>query len=138
MVTKLATTTAPTFGGSAIAGSSSVVRVVVGDSEMDGQEFSFPGIDGEFRQALGLSSRPITWSGQLRAASDSALTTTETTIEGLIAASQPADIIDGFGRTFKDCALSRFVRKGEQRKHTINGQALQDFELHFIQSGIGA
>lgn len=137
LVTKLATTTAPTFGGSAIAGGSSVVRVTVGDSEMDAQQFSFPGIDGEFQQALGLSGRPITWSGQLRAASDSALTTIETTIEGLLAANQPADIIDGFGRTFKDCTLNRFARRGQRRKHTITAQAQQDFELHFTQSGIG-
>lgn len=137
LVMKLATTTAPTFGGSAIAGGSSVVRVIVGDSEMDTQEFSFPGIDGEFQQALGLSGRLITWSGQLRAGSDSALTTIETIIEGLLAASQPADIVDGFGRTFKDCTLNRFARRGQRRKHTITAQAQQDFELHFAQSGIG-
>ena len=132
-VLKLATTTAPTFGGSAICGSSSIVRVSVGDTEMDTQRFAFPGIDGEFQHSRGLQARPITWSGQLRAASDSALSTIEATIEGLIAGGQPADIVDGFGRTFTDCVLNRFVRKDERRKHTIDGQALQDFELHFVQ-----
>ena len=132
-VLKLATTTAPTFGGSAICGSSSIVRVTIGDTQMEAQRFSFPGIDGEFQHALGLQGRPIVWSGQLRAASDSALSTIETTIEGLLAGSQPADIVDGFGRTFADCVLNRFVRKGPRRKHTIDGQALQDFELHFAQ-----
>ncbi len=132
-VLKLATTTAPTFGGSAICGSSSIVRVTIGDTQMEAQRFAFPGIDGEFQHALGLRGRPIVWSGQLRAASDSALSTIETTIEGLLAGSQPADIVDGFGRTFADCVLNRFVRKGPRRKHTIDGQALQDFELHFAQ-----
>ncbi len=132
-VLKLATTTAPTFGGSAICGSSSIVRVTVGDLEMETERFAFPGIDGEFQHALGLQARPVTWSGQLRAASDSALSSIETTIESLLAGSQPADIVDGFGRTFTDCVLNRFVRKNERRKHTIDSQALQDFELHFAQ-----
>ncbi len=133
-VVKLATTTAPTFGGSAICGSSSIVRVTVGDTQIETQRFAFPGIDGEFQQALGLQARRIMWSGQLRAASDSALSTIETTIEGLLAGSQPADIVDGFGRTFTDCVLNRFVRKNERRKHAIDGQALQDFELHFVEA----
>ncbi len=133
VVLRRATTTAPTFGGSAICGSNSIVRISVGDTEMDTERFAFPGIDGEFQHALGLQARRIIWSGQLRAASDSALSTIEATIEGLLAGSQPADIVDGFGRTFTDCVLNRFVRKNERRKHTIDGQALQDFELHFVQ-----
>ena len=132
-VLKLATITAPTFGGSAICGSNSIVRVIVGDFEMETERFAFPGIDGEFQHALGVQARAVTWSGQLRAALDSALSTIETTIESLLAGSQPADIVDGFGRTFTDCVLNRFVRKDERRKHTIDGQALQDFELHFAQ-----
>lgn len=132
-VLKLATTTAPTVGGSAICGSSSIVRVSVGDTTMNTERFAFPGIDGEFQRALGLQARPILWSGQLRAASDSALSTIETTIEGLLIGSQPADIVDGFGRTFTDCVLNRFVRKGPRSKHAIDSQALQDFELHFVE-----
>lgn len=133
-VLKLATVTAPTFGGSAICGSESVVRVIVGNLEMNTSRFAFPGIDGEFRQALGLDGRPLTWTGQLRATSDSALTTIETTIEDLLVAAQPADVVDGFGRTFVDCTLLRWARKGQRRKHPISGQALQDFELHFVQA----
>ena len=133
-VSKLGTTTAPTFGGSAIAGNDSIVRVVVGDFEMETERFAFAGIDGEFQQALGLRGRQVTWSGQLRAASDSALTAIETTIDGLLVGSQPADIVDGFSRTFADCTLNRFVRKNERRKHTVDGRALQDFELHFLQA----
>ncbi|MCH8853743.1 MAG: hypothetical protein IID41_13990 [Planctomycetes bacterium] len=132
-VLKLATTTAPIFGGSVICGNSSIVRVTVGVFEMATERFAFPGIDGEFQHALGVQGRPITWSGQLRAASDSALSTIETTIESLLADSQPADIVDGFGRTFTDCVLNRFVRKGPRSKHAIDSQALQDFELHFVE-----
>ena len=132
-VLKLATSTAPTFGGSAICGSSSIVRVTVGDFEMETERFAFPGIDGEFQHALGVQARAVTWSGQLRAASDSALSAIEATIESLLDGSQPADIVDGFGRTFADCVLNRFVRNNQRRKHTIDGQALQNFELHFVQ-----
>jgi len=132
-VLKLATSTAPTFGGSAICGSSSIVRVTVGDFEMETERFAFPGIDGEFQHALGVQARAVTWSGQLRAASDSALSAIEATIESLLDGSQPADIVDGFGRTFADCVLNRFVRNNQRRKHTIDGQALQNFELHFAQ-----
>ncbi len=133
VVLRRTTTTAPTFGGSAICGSGSIVRVSVGDFQMATERFAFPGIDGEFQHALGVQGRPIVWLGQLRAASDSALSTTETAIEALLAGSQPADIVDGFGRTFSDCVLNRFARKEERRKHNIDGQALQDFELHFVQ-----
>ncbi|MEE9212873.1 MAG: hypothetical protein V3U29_09485, partial [Phycisphaeraceae bacterium] len=127
-------TTAPTFGGSVICGNDSIVRVLVGDLLMETDRFAFPGIDGEFQHALGLQGRPITWSGQLRAATDGALTTLETTIEDLLVAGQPADIVDGFGRTFEDCALVRLLREGQRRKHSISGAALQDFELHFAQA----
>ncbi len=132
-VLKLVTTSAPTFGGQAICGTDSIVRVKIGDLEADSASFSFPGIDGEFVRQLGLRSRAITWSGQLRADDDTALSAIEANLEDLIAQALPADMSDGLGRTFEQCVLLRLSRRGGRSKHSITSQALQDFELLFAQ-----
>lgn len=128
--------TAPTFNGSAVAGASSLVNVLVGEASSESAAFAFAGIDGEFRHHLGMRGREIVWRGQLRAASDAALNTIETNIEAALAESGAHDMVDSWSRTFVDCVAERFVRKGARRRHPVDGQALQGFELRFRQLNV--
>jgi len=73
--------TAPTFGGTALAGADSEVFVELGALRRAASSFSFPGVDGVFERHLGVRERPIKWRGQLRAANDSALNSIESAIE---------------------------------------------------------
>lgn len=132
-VLRTAATAAPTFGGVVICGADSIVVVEVGEWATDDQRFAFPGIDGEFRMLLGARARPIVWKGQLRADTDADLSAIEAGIEQLIAGGLADVMADGHGRTFDNCAASRLVRRGGRRKHSISGEILQDFDLHFVQ-----
>ncbi len=132
-VFSLPTTTAPTFDGVAICGTDSVVRVQVGELRQSVNRFSFPGVDAVFQQVLGLRNRPIVWSGQLRAATNSALNAIESNLESLVAKSVSASMSDGLGRSFGNCVPVQYRRWGLRGKHTTTGQALQSFDMEFSQ-----
>ncbi len=133
VVERLSEVAQPTFNGEVLAGAESVVSVLVGEAEAESVSFGFPGIDGEFRHQLGLRGRPICWAGQLRGADDNVLNAVEQNIEAAVADPRPHDLVDAFSRTFGDCVLDRFVRRGPRRRHPVSGGALQPFELHFTQ-----
>ncbi len=135
-VDRVAELAAPTFDGMALAGASSVVNVVVGEATAETRSFAFPGIDGVFRHHLGMRSRAIVWRGQLRASSDSALNTIESTIETAVADPGAFAMVDSWSRSFADCVCDRFVRTKARRRHPVSGDALQPFELHFTQLNV--
>ena len=133
LIERVAEPTQPTFNGVALAGADSLVNVVVGEAAVESVAFGFPGIDGEFRHQLGLRGRPIRWTGQLRAVDDETLNAIEENIEAAVADPRPHDLIDALSRTFTDCVLERFARRGPRQRHPVSGCALQPFELHFTQ-----
>jgi len=127
--------TAPTFGGTALAGTSSRVRVEPGELRRASGSFSFPGVDGVFDRHLGVRERPIFWRGQLRAANDSALNAIETAIEDEIRDGREKTMVDAWSRSHESCVLSVFRRRGPRRRDELSGQVFQDFELEFTQLG---
>ena len=126
-------TSAPTFGGTALAGSGSEVRVELGPARRATSVFSFPGIDGVFERGLGLRDRTIHWRGQLRATDDSALNTIESQIEDEVATGEAKTMVDAWGRSHASCVVRSFERKGPRGRDALSGQALQDFEITFGQ-----
>jgi hypothetical protein len=132
-VERLSEVTQPTFNGQVLTGAESLVNVLVGEAVAESVSFGFPGIDGEFRHQLGLRGRPIRWAGQLRGVDNDALSAVEQSIEAAVADPRPHDLVDAFSRTFADCVLDRFVRRGPRQRHPVSGWALQPFELHFTQ-----
>ena len=133
LVDRVTELSSPTFNGQVLAGSDSLVNVIVGELTAETVAFAFPGIDGVFRHHLGTRGRPIRWRGQLRASSDSGLSTIESTIEAMVASPNSFDMVDSWSRTFADCVADRFVRTGPRRRHPVSGYALQPFEIHFTQ-----
>lgn len=133
LVDRITELSSPTFNGQVLAGSDSLVNVIVGELSADTVAFAFPGIDGVFRHHLGTRGRPIRWRGQLRASDDSGLSTIESTIEAMVANPNSFDMVDSWSRTFADCTADRFVRTGPRRRHPVSGYALQPFEIHFTQ-----
>jgi len=133
VVERLAEVVQPTFGGSVLAGSLSTVNVLVGEAAVAEASFGFPGIDGEFRHRLGLRGRPIRWAGLLRAADDAGLNAIEGGIESAVADPTPRDMVDAWSRTFADCVVDSFERRGTRQRHPISGDALQPFDIHFTQ-----
>lgn len=133
LIERVAEPAQPTFNGVALAGTDSLVNVAVGEAAVESVAFGFPGIDGEFRHQLGLRGRPIRWTGQLRAVDDVTLNAVEENLEASVADPRPHDMVDGLSRTFTDCVLERFVRRGPRQRHPVSGYALQPFELHFTQ-----
>lgn len=123
----------PTFDNVALAGTESLVNVVVGDLSTESVAFGFPGIDGEFRHQLGLRGRPIEWQGQLRADDDAAMNTLETQIEDAVIDAAAYTLTDAWGRSFADCVCERFQRNGPRKRHPVTSQSLQSFEIHFVQ-----
>jgi hypothetical protein len=128
-----AETTAPTFGGVPLTGTESVVQVELGELQRASSCFSFPGIDGVFEHSLGVRERPIVWSGQLRAASDSALNFIESAIENEVRSGEAKSLVDAWGRTHDACTARTFRRRGPRQRDALSGEALQDFELTFVQ-----
>ena len=126
-------TTAPTFGGAAIAGTDSVVRVAPGEVAVEAVEFAFPGIDGVFRHSACRRGREILWDGRLLADDDAALNALEATMEGFVGDSRPQAMVDPHGRTYADCVLDSFRRVGVRRRHPVTGRAVQEFEVRFTQ-----
>ena len=129
-------TTAPTFGGVAVAGADGVVQVELGELRRATSSFSFPGIDGVFEHSLGVRERPIVWSGQLRASSDSALNAIESAIEDEVHSGEAKTLVDAWGRTHDSCAARTFRRRGPRQRDALSGEALQDFELTFVQLNV--
>jgi hypothetical protein len=128
-------TQAPTFGGTVLAGVDSEVHVELGTLSLATSLFSFPGIDGVFERHLGVRERPIRWTGQLRAASDSALNAVEADIEDEVYSGKSATMVDAWGRSHEACVVRSFERKGRRRRDELTGEALQDFEITFVQLG---
>lgn len=122
---------APRFDGEAIAGGDSRMTLDVRSIEVSAVEFSFPGIAGVYRHALGTGNRPIVWRGQLRATDDAAMNAMETDIETRLLRQTPGEITDSHDRSFKQCLLDRYVRTAERRDE--DGTIVQDAELHFLQ-----
>ena len=133
LVDREAELSAPTFDGVVLAGSGSVVRMIVGEASSEQTSFAFPGIDGVFRHHLGMRSRPIRWEGRLQAVDDTALNAIETQIEAAVANPGAFAMIDAWSRSYSDCVCDRFVRSGRRQRHPVSGMALQSFELHFTQ-----
>lgn len=133
LIDRLSELQPPTFNTVVLAGSESLVNVLVADASAETVSFAFPGIDGVFRHHLGMRERLIRWKGQLRAASDAALNTIESDIEDAVADPGAFDMVDSWSRTFADCVLDRFTRMGPRQRHPVTGSALQPFELHFTQ-----
>jgi len=122
---------APRFDGQEITGSASRMTLDVRSIEVDTVDFSFPGIAGVHRHALGLRGRPILWHGQLRATNDAAMNALEANIESTILQQAAGEITDSHARSFKQCVLDRYVRPAERRDE--EGTIVQDAELHFLQ-----
>jgi len=134
-VRRPAETVVPTFGGIALAGTLSRVRVEVGELRRASSSFSFPGVDGVFDRHLGVRERPVFWRGQLRAASDSALNAIETAIEDEIRSGQDKAMVDAWSRSHESCVLNAFRRRGPRRRDALSGQVVQAFEMEFTQLG---
>ncbi|MFH0981579.1 MAG: hypothetical protein V2A79_08580 [Planctomycetota bacterium] len=132
-VERLAEVAAPTFDGSAIAGSDSIVTVQVGNVQTESVEFGFPGIDGVYRHQTGTRGRTIRWQGQLVAADDAALNVLEAELERLAVAQVPAPLVDAWGRSYPQCVVEVFERREGRRRHPVTGAAVQAFELVFTQ-----
>lgn len=133
IVERPGTTIAPTFDGEAIAGETSLAAVRVGPLRAEHVEFAMPGVDGTFRHGQGARPRTIIWTGRLQAADHDALNAIEASIEAQVGDARIGPITDGFGRTFDNCVLDLFERKGPRRLHPATGAAQQDFELEFLQ-----
>jgi hypothetical protein len=137
LIERLASTSAPTFGGQAVAGPDSIVSVELGETDRERVTFGFPGIDGVYRHDLGNRGRSIRWSGQLRADDDTSLNAIESAIENLAAEGESQTLVDSWGRSHPDCVLDSFQRNGPRRRHPVTGQAAQNFELIFRQLRTG-
>jgi hypothetical protein len=136
VVDRVAELTQPTFDGAALAGADSLVQVVVGEVATEAAAFAFAGIDGEFRQQLGVRQRPIEWRGQLRASTDGALNAIECAIEAAVIEAGAHAMVDAWGRTFEDCVLVGLKRVGARRRHPVNGRAVQTFVMEFEQLNV--
>jgi len=123
----------PLFNGYPLIGASSVVEVHVGELKRAASTFAFPGVDGVFERFAGTRERPIVWRGQLRAGDNAALNMIEQGLEDLVREGRPGMVFDPWARTFGDCVVSAFKRVGPRTRDDLTGQALQNFELEFIQ-----
>ena len=126
-----------TFNGSDILGQSggSAVRVEPGPVERQDVRYGIQGIPGTFIHDMGTRARSILVTGTLKAASASALNGVETTLEDTVAAATEATLADDWGRSFQNCVLAAYDRKGPRRK-TEGGVCLQDFEARFTQLSV--
>lgn len=125
----------PTFGIEALVGASSTFDVEVGALSRAGEPFAFPGIDGVFERFQGVRERPIFWRGRLRAASDHELNVIEARIENEIRTGRIAPLMDPWGRTFESCVVKALRRKGPRVRDELSGEAVQEFEIEFVQLG---
>jgi len=105
------------FGGQAIAGSASRMTLDVKTIEVDTVDFSFPGIAGVHRHALGVN--------------DAAMNAIEANIETEIVKQAAGEITDSHARSFKQCVFDQYARTGERLEE--DGMIVQEAELHFLQ-----
>lgn len=122
------------FNGEAIAGSSGRLVLEAGPIEHDEWSYTFPGLDGSYRQLIGVRPRNIFWRGQLRASSDQALNAIESDIEVILVDQNLGDVTDGTGRVFYNCTLEKFTPDGPRRSEQDGQVLVQDVELKFVQS----
>ncbi len=124
---------APTHGGRALAGAESEMHVEVGPLVRTAAYFAFPGVNGVFERNLGLRQRSIYWRGCLRASDDAALNAIEADIEDELADGQVRTMIDAWGRSHKQCVMKSYKRVGPRGRDEMDGSALQDCEIEFVQ-----
>jgi len=122
-----------TFGGRALAGADSEMHVELGPLVRAGSYFAFPGVNGVFERNLGLRQRSIFWRGRLRASDDAALNAIEADIEGELADGQVRTMIDAWGRSHGACVIKSYKRAGPRGRDELDGSALQDGEIEFVQ-----
>lgn len=125
----------PTFGGVELTGNASEVEVEVSPARLAVQTFSFPGVDGVWREPLGRRERPITWSGRLRASDDAGLSTLEAAIEAELLGGGEKTLSDAWGRSYAGCVLTKFERSGGRERDEATGWAEQAFTIVFEQVG---
>ena len=130
---RTAAATAPTFDGVAFAGTSSKICVEVGELKRASELFAFPGVDGVFERFGGVRDRPIWWRGQLRAASDAALNAIEAGIEAQIRAGRAATMADAWGRSFAECVVRAYRRRGPRVRDELSGAVVQEAEIELAQ-----
>lgn len=123
----------PKFGGAELLSPSSVVEVHIGEITRASSRFAFPGVDGVFERFAGMRERPILWRGQLRSSDDVGLNVIEEGLERLAREAAIESVEDPWGRRFDDCVLRSFKRVGPRRQDLLSGEALQDFEIEFVQ-----
>lgn len=123
----------PKFGGAELLSASSVVEVHIGEIKRASSRFAFPGLDGVFERFAGMRERPILWRGQLRSPDDAGLNVIEEGLERLAREAAIESVEDPWGRRFDDCVLRSFKRVGPRRWDPLSGEALQNFEIEFVQ-----
>lgn len=123
----------PRFGGIDVAGAGSRVEVHVGELRRAASTFAFPGVDGVFERFAGTRDRLIVWRGQLQAVDDAALNAIEAGLEDLVRRSEVNSVRDSWSRTFHHCVARSYRRVGARGCDDLTGQAVQEFELEFVQ-----
>lgn len=123
----------PTFGDAVLGGSASRLHVEIGALERAVSRFSFPGIDGVFERCLGTRHRDIIWNGQLRADDAAALNSIESEIDAELRGGRARSVVDEWGRTFPDCVMQRFERKGWRHIDPLSGRVVQPVAITFTQ-----
>lgn len=123
----------PRFGGIDVGGADSRVEVCVGELRRAVSLFAFPGVDGVFERFAGTRERSIVWRGQLRAADDAALNAIEEGLEDLVRRAEVNSVRDSWSRTFDHCVARSYRRVGARGCDDLTGQAVQAFELEFVQ-----
>lgn len=123
-----------TFNGADIFGQSggSVVRVTPAPVERDDVRYGIQGIPGTFRHNLGTRSRPIAVAGTLKSASSAAMNDLESSIEAVVKAGTEAVLVDDWSRSFDNCVLDAYERKGPRRQGE-DGACYQEFTAKFVQ-----
>ena len=116
---------APTFGGRALAGADSEMRVELGPLVRAGSYFAFPGVNGVFERNLGLRQRSIIWRGRLRASDDAALNAIEADIEGELADGQAGAMIDAWGRSHGSCGRRANAPIAPKSYRSLHSRALE-------------
>ncbi len=124
---------APLFGGYELIGAASEVEVHVGELKRAASTFAFPGVDGVFERFMGTRERAIVWRGQLRASNNDDLNAIEEGLDDLVRGGTADTIRDPWNRTFRNCVARSFKRVGPRGRVNLTGQAIQEFELEFVQ-----
>ncbi|HSW46489.1 MAG TPA: hypothetical protein VLM89_13055 [Phycisphaerae bacterium] len=126
-------TAMPTFDGAAIAGTTGVLSIEIGELKRASQTFAFPGVDGVFERLIGMRERVILWRGQLRTANDESMNVIEAAIEDEVRSGRVATMVDPHGRPFDQCVVKGLRHRGSRRRDELTGEVVQDVEIEFAQ-----